>query len=323
MIRTCFALAALVASAALPAIAADYPERPVKLVVPYAAGGGPDILTRVMGAKMSDSLGQKVVIENRVGGGGMLAATSVAGEAPDGYTIMMGASNHVTQKLIQPSLPFDPLKSFVSIGQAAASANVLLVDVNSPYRSVADLVADAKKNPGKLNYGSGGLGSAAHLAGAAFATVAGLDAVHVPYRGSVEMVPSILGGSTQYGFPIASTAIPHVTAGKVRALAVTSAQRLPQLPDVPTLRESLGNSDDAVVEAWFGLWAPAGTPDAVVRKLFDAMNKALAEPDVVAAMEKLGSPPVKSASPEAFRRFIEAETVKYRRIVAATKISVE
>jgi tripartite-type tricarboxylate transporter receptor subunit TctC len=323
MIRTMFALVLLAAWGAPPALAADYPDRPVKLVVPYAAGGGPDVLTRVMAAKMSDTLGQRIVIDNRVGGGGMLAATSVAGEPPVGYTVMIGASSHVTQKLIQPSLPFDPLKNFVAIGKAATGATVLVVDAKSPYRSVAELVADARKNPGKLNYGSGGLGSAAHLAGAAFMTVAALDTVHVPYRGSVEIVPSILGGSTQFGFPIASTAIPHVESGKVRALAVTSAARLPQLPGVPTLRESLGNNDDAVVEAWFGLWAPAGTPEATVRKLFDAMNKALADPEVVATMEKLGSPPATSASPDAFRRFMEAETVKYRRIVAASKISVD
>jgi len=323
MIRTCIALAALLAIGPLAASAADYPERPIKLVVPYAAGGSPDVLTRVMAEKMSDALGQKVVVDNRVGGGGMLAATSVAGDAPDGYTILLGASTHMVQKLLQPSLPFDPLKSFAPIGQVSTGPTVLVVDATSAYRTVADLVADAKKNPGKLNYGSGGIGSAAHLAGAAFTTVAGLDVVHVPYRGSVEIVPSILGGSTQYGFPIASTAIPLVSGGKVRALAVTSAARMPQLPGVPTLRESLGNNDDAVIDSWGGLWAPFGTPAPIVQKLFEATNKSLANPEVANTMEKVGAPVATSTSPAAFGKFMADEMAKLSRIVAASKISIQ
>jgi tripartite-type tricarboxylate transporter receptor subunit TctC len=314
------------AALALPGLAraqgAAYPNRPVKIVVPFAAGGGPDILARKLGAKLADALGggAVVVVENVVGAGGILAAQNVARMAPDGYNLLFGASSHVVQKAMQPSVRFDPLKDFAPIGRVATSPSVLVVAAGSPYRTVADLIAAAKAAPGKLNYGSGGIGSAAHLCAAALVVHAGIDAVHVPYKGSVEIVPSIIAGDTQFAFPIASTAIPQVQGGRVRALAVSSAQRLPALADVPTLVEAL-KAPELAVDAWFGLWAPAGTPAPVVDTLFKAVARAHDDGALRKDTEAAGSLVALSASPAEFTTFMEAETGKFERLVKAAKLA--
>ena len=320
--RILLAAPLLALAVALPAAAQDFPNRPVRLVVPFAAGGGPDIVTRAMAEKMGDALGQRVVVENKVGAGGILAAEVTAKDAPDGYTVLLGSSTHIVQKLIQPGVKFDPLKDFAPITLTGISGAVLAVPLDSPHKTVADVVAAGKRDPGKLNYGSGGIGSLAHLAGAAFATVAKLDVVHVPYRGSVELVPALLNGSIQYAFPVSSTAVPQIEGKKVRGLAVTTAERMPQLPDVPTLREALG-SDDAVLVAWTGLWAPAGTPAPVIDRLYRAARAALENQEVSAMMARVGSPVTISASPAAFGQYMNAEMDKYRRIVTAAKIKVD
>jgi len=329
MIRTRRGTLALFGSAlfvpvisALPARADNFPSKPVTIILPYAPGGGPDLLTRVLAEKMSDHLGQRVIVDNRVGAGGMLAAQVAANAAPDGYTLLLGASTHVTQKLIQPGVKWDPVKDFAHITRMGGGSTVLLVDADAPYKTIQELIAAAKAKPGSLNYSTGGIGSAAHLSGAAFATVAGIDVVHVPYRGSVEIVPSILSKSTEFGFPVASTALPQVAAGKVRALGVSGPQRLPQLPNVPTFKEVLG-SDDVVIESWSGLWAPAGTPKEILLKLNQAATKAGADKDVALAFERGGSPLELSASPDDFTRFVAADMAKQARIVAAAKITAE
>ncbi len=299
-----------------------YPNRPVRIVVPFAAGGGPDILARKLGAKLAEAFGPgaSVVVENVVGAGGILAAQNVARLAPDGYNLLLGASSHVVQKAMQPSVLFNPLKDFTPIARVATSPSVLVVAAGSPYRTVAELIAAAKAAPGKLNYASGGIGSAAHLCAAALVVHAGADVQHVPYKGSVEIVPSIIAGDTQFAFPIASTAIPQVQGGKVRALAVSSAQRMPALPDVPTLVEAL-NAPELAVDAWFGLWAPAGTPTPVVDALFKAVGKAHEDGALRADTERAGSLVALSASPAEFTKFMEAETGKFERLVKAAKLS--
>ncbi|WP_374631577.1 Bug family tripartite tricarboxylate transporter substrate binding protein [Ferrovibrio sp.] len=320
-----FGAAALPALTGLPSAAkaqAHFPNKPVKLILPYAPGGGPDLLTRAMAERMSEHLGQRVVVDNRVGAGGMLAGQVAANADPDGYTIVLGSSTHITQKLIQPSLQFDPLTSFVHITRLSISPSLLVVAEGSPYRSVKDLVAAAKAQPGKFNYASGGVGSAAHLSGAAFATHTGIDVVHVPYKGSVEIVPSIMSGTTEYGFPIASTAIPQINTGKVRALATTAAKRQEQLPDVPTLKEAFG-SEDLVLEAWSGLWAPAKTPAEAVRILYMAASRAAQEAEIVALNSRMGADTAVTASPADFTAFMRSETEKYTRIVASAKIKAE
>jgi len=316
------------AAAAAPGLAraqagsGAFPNKPVRIIVPFAAGGGPDILARKLGAKLAEAFGpgSAVVVENVVGAGGILAAQNVARMAPDGYNLLLGASSHVVQKAMQPSVLFDPRKDFTHIARVATSPSVLVVAAGSPYRTVADLVAAAKREPGKLNYGSGGIGSAAHLCAAALVVHAGMDVVHVPYKGSVEIVPSIIAGDTQFAFPIASTAIPQVQGGRVRALAVSSAQRMPALPDVPTLVEAL-NAPELAVDAWFGLWAPAGTPAPVVDAVFKAVAKAHEDGALRADTEKAGSLVALSASPAEFSKFIDAETGKFERLVKAAKLS--
>lgn len=311
----------------LPALALaqgrDFPDRPIKIVVPFAAGGGPDVLTRKMAVKLTEVLGKGsvVVVENIVGAGGILAAQSVARMPADGYNLLLGASSHIVQKAMQPNVKFDPMIDFARITRTAFSPSILVVNASSPYMTVQDLVAAARKAPGKFNYASGGVGSAAHLTGAAMVLQAKIDVVHVPYKGSVEIIPSILSGATQFAFPIASTALPQIRAGRVRALAVTSPQRTPPLPDVPTLVEAF-NAPDLSLDSWFGIWAPAGTPPAVVDTLFKAVVKTYDDPALRADSEKAGAFVALSKSPAEFTEFMRAETVKLDKLVKAAHLTV-
>ncbi|WP_341897642.1 tripartite tricarboxylate transporter substrate binding protein [Ferrovibrio terrae] len=313
-----------VAIIAAPALsrAQSYPAKPIKLILPYAAGGGPDVLTRVFAEKMGDVLGQRVIIDNRVGAGGILAGQIAAQSAPDGYTILLGSSSHVTQKLLEPKAEFEPMTSFSHITRLSTAATLMVAEADGPFRSTADLVTAAKKAPGKFNYGSGGIGSAAHLAGAGFANFTGIDVVHVPFRGSVEIVPAILSKTVEFAFPIASTAVPQVNAGKVRALATTAPRRLPQLPDVPTLKELYG-SDDLVLESWNGLWGPANLPAPIVARLNEAALAVARMPEIIALHEKIGSPIETTATPADFTAFIRSETAKYARLVTAARIGAQ
>lgn len=315
------AVAGAAAGAASRAFASEaWPQRPVRLVVPYPAGGGPDILTRMIAERVAPLLGQAIVVENKVGAGGAIAAELVAAAEPDGYTLMLGASTHVTQKLISPQFRFDPLTQFVHIVRTSISPAVLVVRADAPYADAAALVRAVQQQPGKLNYASGGIGSAAHLSAAALATAMKVDAVHIPYKGSVDIVPSLINGDTQFAFPIASTALPFITQGRVRALAVTSGTRLAQLPAVPTLREAF-KRDELVLDAWSGLWAPARTPDAVVARVNDAVRRAMSERALIDAFDKTGSPVALTRTPAEFSQFVLAETAKYARLVVAARLS--
>ncbi len=296
-----------------------WPDKPVHLVVPFPAGTGPDLLSRKLAEKLQPLLGQPVVVDNKVGAGGAIGAELVVQAQADGYTLMLGASTHVTQKLISPQFRFDPLTQFVHITRVAFSPSILVVAASSPYKSVRDLVDAARREPGKLNYASGGIGSAAHLAAAAIATAMQLDMVHVPYRGSADILQSLVAGDTQFGVPIAATALPLVTQGKLRALATTGAQRMRQLPDLPTLNEALGR-DNLVFDAWSGVWAPVGTPVVVVNQVNAAVLKALAEPDLREAFEKGGAEVAPTRTPEEFTRFVLAETARYAKLVATARI---
>jgi tripartite-type tricarboxylate transporter receptor subunit TctC len=322
MDRRTFCLAALSAAAAAgPARAADpFPSRPVRLIVPFAAGGGPDVQARQLGPKLAEVLGQPVVIENKVGAAGVLAAQFVAQAPADGYTVLMGANTHLVQKIMQPDLKFDPLSEFTPITLIGSSATVMVVRADGPYRKVEDVIAAARANPGKLNYSSGGIGTSAHLAGATLVSLAGLKATHIPLKGSVEITASLLRGDTDFAFPIAGTGVPQVKGGKLRALAVTSPARMKELPEVPTLQEVL-KSELAVQESWFGLWAPVRTPADVVARLHAAAIKALADPSLRAAFEGAGNSVSTSASPQAFGSFMQAENRKWADIVKLTGIT--
>jgi tripartite-type tricarboxylate transporter receptor subunit TctC len=322
-------LAGIVAAAAgipRPATANNdkFPARPVRIIVPYAAGGGPDVLTRKMAVRLADVLDKDaaVIVDNMVGAGGILAAQNVARMAPDGYNLLLGASSHIVQKAMEPTVRFDPMTDFAHITRTAFTPSVLVVSATSPYMTLQQLLDAAARAPGKLNYASGGIGSAAHLSAAAMVLHAKLDVVHVPYKGSVEIVPSIISGTTQFAFPIASTAIPQIRAGKVRALAVTSAARMPALADVPTLSEAFG-TPDLVLDSWFGLWAPAGTPSAIVDLLFNAVTKTYQDAALRADSEAAGAVVSLSRSPAEFTQFMEAETLKLGKLVRAAHLTTK
>lgn len=301
--------------------AEPYPTRPVRVIIPYAAGGGPDVLARQVGPSIAEVLGQPIVLENKVGAAGVLAARFVAQQPPDGYNLLMGSNTHLIQKVLQPDLKFDPIAEFTPVSNMAASPTIMVVRADGPYKSVADVIAFGKANPGKMNYGSGGIGTSAHLAGATLMSLAGLKATHIPLKGSVEIAASLLRGDTAFAFPVAATAMPQVKGGKLRALAVTSATRLKELPDVPTLKEVL-NNELAVQESWFGFWAPAKTPPEVVAKLHASINKVLADPAIKAKFESAGNSAAITQSPQVFAAFVRSEYKKWADIIKLTGVSV-
>ena len=298
---------------------APYPNRPIRLVLPFPAGGGPDVLTRNFLPRLSALLGQTVYADNKVGAGGIIGAEFVAQQPADGYTLMLGNSTQLTQKLLQPKARFDPLNGFTHVMRLSYTPSVLVVAANSPYKTLDDLVRAARAAPGKLNYGSGGIGSAAHLAGAALAHEGKFDALHVPYRGSVDLPQAVVGGDIQFAVPTISTVLPLLQGERLRALAVTSGERDAALPAVPTLKELTG-SDDLVLVAWGCLWLPGGAPEPVVRLLFDALSKIYADPELVKASAVQGITISLSRTPAEFAAFVAAESAKLARLIKVAHI---
>ena len=294
--------------------AQGFPAKAVHVVVPYAAGGGPDLQARQFAPKFAAALGGTVVVENKVGAAGVLAAQYVAQQRPDGYTLLLGSNTHLIQKHLQPDLNFDPIADFVPVSNMGSSPTILVVRADHPARTAQELAAALKARSGQMNYGSGGIGTSAHLAGATFVAVAGAKAVHIPLKGSVEIAGSLLRGETDFAFPVTSTGVPQVKGGKLRALGVTGATRLQELPEVPTLAEAMKN-DLLVQESWFGVWAPARTPPEVIRALFAAMVKTLADPELRRQFQATGGSVATSESPEAFAAFVKREHAKWGEIV--------
>lgn len=306
--------AGVLAIAAAVCHAQGFPAKPVHVIVPYAAGGGPDLQARQFAPRFAEALGGTVVVENKVGAAGVLAAQYVAQQRPDGYTLLLGSNTHLIQKHLQPDLKFDPVADFVPVSNMGSSPTILVVRADHPARTVQDLAAALKARSGQMNYGSGGIGTSAHLAGATFVSVAGAKAVHIPLKGSVEIAGSLLRGETDFAFPVTSTGVPQVKGGKLRALAVTGARRLPELPDVPTLAEAMKN-ELLVQESWFGVWAPARTPPEIISTLFAAMRKTLADPELQKQFQAMGGSVATSESPEAFAAFVKREHAKWGEIV--------
>ena len=301
--------------------AQDYPTKPVRFVVPFAPGGTTDVLARLLGEKLSVSLGQQFVIDNQAGAGGNIGTAQVAKAEPDGYTILMGTvGTHAINQSIYPRLPFDPIKDFAPITLVATVPNVLVVNPEVPANSVAELIALAKAKPGELNFASSGNGSSIHLSGELFKVMAGVDMVHVPYKGSGPAVIDLLGGQVEMMFDNLPSSAPHIKAGKLRPLGVTSKERSPTLPDVPTIAEAGVPGYEAL--SWFGVLAPAGTPDAVVARLQEEIAKALADPAMQARFAELGAVPV-GDTPAEFAAFIGTETAKWADVVQKAGITLE
>jgi tripartite-type tricarboxylate transporter receptor subunit TctC len=301
-----------VALFASPAHAQAWPDKPVTLVVPYPPGGSADILARLVGQKLGERLGQAVVVENKAGAGTAIGARAVANAAPDGYTLLLGT---VSSQAINPAMSkvgYDPLKGFVAVSPVAAIPFVLVANPSVAASSVADVIAMAKASPGKVAYASAGLGTSNHLAGALLASDAHVDLLHVPYKGSAPALNDVLGGRVPFMFDLVATSLPMLHAGKLKALAVTSRERSPLLPDVPTVIES--GVPDYEVTAWFGVFAPAGTPAAVVNRLNADLTAVLRTPDMQKRLRELGAEP-DTASPQAYGRYIRAEADKWASVV--------
>ncbi len=306
---------------AAPARAQDYPTRPITLIVPFAPGGSTDVIARVMAQGLRAELGQTVVVENHAGAGGSLGTGMIVKANPDGYTIGMGtASTLAINPAAYRSLPFDVLKDLAPITNIAAVPNIMTVNPSLPAKTIAELVAIAKTQPGKLSYGSSGNGSVSHLMGEQFKIATGTDLVHVPYRGLGPALNDAIGGQIQVLFDNLPTSLPHVQGNKLRALAVSGDKRVAALPEVPTFAE-LGLTELNWM-ALFGLVAPAATPPAVVAKLNAAAVKVIATPEVRRALELQQAIPVAN-SPAQFRADIERELARMKRAVEAAKIRVD
>jgi tripartite-type tricarboxylate transporter receptor subunit TctC len=314
------ALAATVATP-LGAFAQAYPAKPITIVVPFAAGGTTDILARVIGQALTKDLGQTVIVDNRAGAGGNIGAQFAAKSPADGYTLFMGTvGTHAINQSLYKKLPFDPIKDFAPLTRVAMVPNLLVANPVKPYKNVKELIAYAKANPGKVNFGSSGSGSSIHLSGELFKAMAKVDMVHVPYKGSAPAVTDLLGGQIDVMFDNMPSAIQHVRNGRLRPLAVTTARRSPELPDVPTVAEAGVPGYEAT--SWFGMFAPAATPAPVVARLNAALAKVLADPEVKKKLAEQGAEPY-SEKPEQFAEFIRQETAKWSKVVKDSGASVD
>jgi tripartite-type tricarboxylate transporter receptor subunit TctC len=306
--------AAVVAAAASFASAQDYPSRPVHLVVPYAAGGPVDLSARFLAARLQQSLGQPVVVENKPGAGGNLGADLVAKSAPDGYTLVMGAiATHAINPALYPRLPYDPVRDFRHIALVVQVPNVLVVNNDLAVRNVAELVSLAKRNPGKLDFASGSMGSTGHLAGELFKQLTGTYMVHIPYKGAAPAVADLMAGRVHLMFDNLASALPNIRAGKARALAVTTAKRSTFLPELPTLQESGLRSFD--LTTWWGVMAPARTPQPVIEQLAAEIASALRHPELKERLLAMGSETPPTGSPREFTAFVERELKTYSELV--------
>lgn len=298
------------------AVAQDYPNRPIHFVVPTAPGGFLDLLARVIGQKLSESLGQPVVVENRTGGGITIGSGVVARAAPDGYTVLVVPPDFAINPSLYAKLPYDTLKDFAPVTLLAWGPSVLVVNASVPVHSVGELVALAKSKPGELNYASAGIGSGGHLAMELFKRMTGINMVHAPYRGLGPAVSGLLGGDTSVMFAQLAAVRAHILSGKLRALAVAGKERTQAMPELPTIAES-GLADGFDVNPWFGIVAPAGTPKDILVKLSTEIGKITRQADVKMRLAPLGAE-LASDTPDEFAAFIRSEIVKWAAVVKAS-----
>jgi tripartite-type tricarboxylate transporter receptor subunit TctC len=314
-------IAATLCAASFGALhAQSYPNKPVKLIVPSAPGGFSDVVARILGQRLSTAMGQQFVIENKAGAGSIIGTDFVAKSAPDGYTLVLISSNHVINPWIYKSIPYDPLKNFVAVAKLVDSPYVLLVNPKVPARNVQEFVALAKAAPNTIHYASSGNGSAQHLMGGLFASMTGAPIKHVPYKGSGGAANDLVAGIVESSFAGVPNALAQVPQGRLKALAVTTSKRIPQLPDVPTLQEAGVPGYEASV--WLALLAPAGTPRDIVAKLNTEINKLMSSPDTRKAMFDAGVE-VSISTPEALTDYMALELVRWGKVVKEAGIKLE
>jgi tripartite-type tricarboxylate transporter receptor subunit TctC len=297
-----------------------YPDRPIRMILPASPGGPVDVIARTVGSGLSEVLGQPIVMDNRAGAGGIIGAEIVARGAPDGYTLMFAHSGPLAiEAALHPNLPYHPLKDFAPVSLVAASPYALIVNSSTPARSVKELVALARSRPGKFHYASGGIGTGIHMAGELFNLAAGLKIVHVPYKGAGPSMAALMAGEVDMMFNGVSSALPHVKSGKLRALAISSTQRSPLLPDLPTVAESGLRYETS---GWYGLVAPARTPKAITSRLQTSLRQSLNAPDMKERLAGQGVDGIAS-TPEQLTQFLREELDKWAKVVKAAGLKVD
>ena len=314
------ALAFVTSAAATCAFAQAWPNKPISLVVPFPPGGTTDVLARAIGQQLSTSLGQPVIVESKPGAGATIGADFVAKSKPDGYTFLMGAVHHTIATTVYKKLPYDFQKDFAPISIVALVPNVLTTNATVSAKSVAELLALAKAQPGKLTYGSNGNGTAQHLIGAQFESMGKVALVHVPYKGSGPLATDLLGGQISMSFDTITPVLPHIKAGKLRALAVTTAKRSPALPDVPTLDEA--GLKGFNLGTWFGVLAPTGTPAPIVERMNREIARIVALPDFKKKMDEIGAEPIGNTSAQMAQQ-IKEDTERYAKLVKDAGVTID
>jgi tripartite-type tricarboxylate transporter receptor subunit TctC len=318
---TGIALAIVAGFAAMPATAqSNYPNKPVRILAGAPPGGGNDIMARLIAQRLSENLGQQVIVENRPGAGATLATDLVAKSAPDGYTLFLTPSAHALSPSIYRKLPFDPVKDFAAVGQMASVPLVVIVSASLQVNTLRELIDLARAKPSFINFGSGGNGAAQHLAGEFLKSLAGIEMVHVPYKGSGQAIPDLIAGQIQLMVEPLASAMPHIRGGRVKALAITSRQRVPSLPELPTAEEA--GLPGFEVTAWYGLLAPAGTPPEVVARLNAEVNRIIAQPAMRESLATQGAIPV-GGTPQQFMDLIVAEIARWRPIIQKAGIRAD
>lgn len=319
MIANLFAVLALTAISAASS-AQGFPNKPIRLIVPFSAGGPTDVLARIVAQKLTESLGQQVVIDNHTGSGGNIGTDIVAKATPDGYTLLMAIVGHVINASLYSKLPYDPVKDFAPITLTGAATIIMVAHPSLPAKSIKELIALAKSKPGQLNLASPGSGTPHHLAAELFKTMAGIDMVHIPYKGAAPAVTDLLGGQVSVAFVSLPAALPHVKARKLTALGITSDKRSAVAPEVPTFAEA--GLPGYGLENWYGALAPAGTPREIVNKLNSTIVKVLQLPDVKERLNGQGFE-IRTSTPEQFAAYIKSETVKWAKIVKDSGAKVD
>jgi tripartite-type tricarboxylate transporter receptor subunit TctC len=315
-----FLLISLTLLSSVQAQTSSYPDRQIKIISPFATGGIADTFSRVIAQGLSESWGQPVIVENKTGGGGNIGSDFVAKAAPDGYTLVMGnIGSHAVNPYLMKNMPYDPLRDFQPVAYVLDAEGLLVVSPDVPSRSVPELIAYIKANPGKISYGSGGVGTTSHLAGELFKSLAKVDMTHIPYKGNAPAITDLIGGQTQVMFATMPTVLPYVKTGKLRALAVIGGTRSPSLPDVPTVSETLPGFD---VSNWIGIFAPNGTPPSIVSKLNTEIVKVMQQPNVQKRLDTEGAK-FKVMTPEAFGAFQKSEAQKWAKTIRDSGLKPE